>query len=546
MVCMTAASPDRELVTAYAARGSETAFRALVTRHVHLVYATAFRQVGDAGLAEEITQNVFIALARKAPRLAGLETLAGWLHRTAILEAKARIRSELRRDRREEMAAEIAALERDGTSPLDPLVPLLDEGLLNLRAGDRLALVLRFLEERSLRDVGAALGVDEDAARKRVSRALDRLAGFFRQRGFAVPAGAGCAALLAGTTLALPAGLAASAANAGLAAGAATTGLVLFKLMALTKTQTAVLCAMVAATPLAWQWHANARVARQVDDVTSQIKSASRSATEQEAQVQRARDALLRAQAGNSNNVARLAALTAQRDRQAPRPVYRWDDTSPLARVPKTLLDQLDVHATANRRGQLSEQIKEVLQMTDDEAWQTQWAIDRFLSNYQAAQAQGMRRVEPGEEDLQGHEPEETRVFEVPSVREQLREFRQTLFSELEAGIGAERFQLWRSALHGWMPVDDEREGSNSGAAVHSFGYRMRFYQPKTGDPSLSWSLTSLDKRSGMGGPISLDEIPDMFRAHLQDWIALAQSQPPKNANTQKSTTSGKAGGMKE
>src|SRR5207244_8372808 len=127
MVCMTAASPDRELVTAYAARGSETAFRALVTRHVHLVYATAFRQVGDAGLAEEITQNVFIALARKAPRLAGLETLAGWLHRTAILEAKARIRSELRRDRREEMAAEIAALEREGTSPLDTLVPLLDD-----------------------------------------------------------------------------------------------------------------------------------------------------------------------------------------------------------------------------------------------------------------------------------------------------------------------------------------------------------------------------------------------------------------------------------
>src|SRR5436309_14549128 len=79
---MTPVSPDRELVTAYAARGSETAFRALVTRHVHLVYATALRQVGDAGLAEEITQNVFIALARKAPRLAGIETLAGWLHRT--------------------------------------------------------------------------------------------------------------------------------------------------------------------------------------------------------------------------------------------------------------------------------------------------------------------------------------------------------------------------------------------------------------------------------------------------------------------------------
>src|SRR6267378_4241031 len=136
---MTPVSPDRELVTAYAARGSETAFRALVTRHVHLVYATALRQVGHAGLAEEITQNVFIALARKAPRLAGIETLAGWLHRTSILEAKARIRSELRRDRREETAAELVNLQREGASPFAAMVPLVDEGLLSLRDSDRLA-----------------------------------------------------------------------------------------------------------------------------------------------------------------------------------------------------------------------------------------------------------------------------------------------------------------------------------------------------------------------------------------------------------------------
>src|SRR6266571_3716961 len=210
---MMSVSTDCELVTAYAARGSENAFRALVTRHVNLVYATALRQVGDAALAEEITQNVFIALARKAPRLAGIQTLAGWLHRSTILEAKARVRAELRRGRREEMAAEIAALQREGTSPLEALVPLLDEALLNLRDGDRLALVLRFLEERSLRDVGAA-------------------------------AGAGAAALLAGSAIAVPAGLAASATNAGLAASGAATGLnlALLKLMALTKTETAVIC----------------------------------------------------------------------------------------------------------------------------------------------------------------------------------------------------------------------------------------------------------------------------------------------------------------
>src|SRR6266576_3532779 len=200
------------------------------------------------------------------------------MHRTDILEAKGRIRAELRRGRREEVAAEIAALQREGASPLDALVPLLDEGLLNLRDGDRLALVLRFLEERSLREVGAALGVDEDAARKRVSRALERLAGFFRRRGFAVPAGMGAAALLANSATAVPAGLAASATIAGLAAGGAATGINLawLKLMALTKTETAVICAIVAAAPLTWQWHAVARAEGQQANLNPQTAAAGR------------------------------------------------------------------------------------------------------------------------------------------------------------------------------------------------------------------------------------------------------------------------------
>ena len=101
----TTTTPDRDLVRSYASEGSETAFRALVGRHVDLVFATALRQVGDTGLAEEITQNVFVHLARKAPALAGHETIAGWLHRSAILESKARFRAEMRRRRREEIAA---------------------------------------------------------------------------------------------------------------------------------------------------------------------------------------------------------------------------------------------------------------------------------------------------------------------------------------------------------------------------------------------------------------------------------------------------------
>src|SRR3954454_407095 len=114
---MTEVSADCQLVSAYATQGSEAAFRALVQRHVDLVYATAVRQVGDTELAEEITQNVFVALASKAPRLGGIQTLAGWLHRTTVLESKSRIRSELRRRRREEVAAELGELQREGASP---------------------------------------------------------------------------------------------------------------------------------------------------------------------------------------------------------------------------------------------------------------------------------------------------------------------------------------------------------------------------------------------------------------------------------------------
>ena len=84
----SATSHDGDLVSAYAREGSETAFHALVARHVDLVFATAMRQTGDRGLAEEITQNVVVALARKAPRLAGFATLAGWLHQAAVRESK--------------------------------------------------------------------------------------------------------------------------------------------------------------------------------------------------------------------------------------------------------------------------------------------------------------------------------------------------------------------------------------------------------------------------------------------------------------------------
>src|SRR5256885_6776605 len=98
---------DQDLLREYREGGSEGAFQSLVQRHVNLVYSTALRRLRDSGLAEEVTQNVFVVLARKAPFLDRHIGLAGWLYKTTLLEARHRQRSELRRKRREETAVAI-------------------------------------------------------------------------------------------------------------------------------------------------------------------------------------------------------------------------------------------------------------------------------------------------------------------------------------------------------------------------------------------------------------------------------------------------------
>lgn len=516
---MESVASDRELVTCYAREGSEPAFRALVARHVNLVFAAAFRQTGDAGVAEEVAQNVFVALARKAPRLAGHETLAGWLHRTAILEAKARLRADLRRQRREVAAAALDALHREGRSAAEDLTPLLDEGLLNLREGDRLALVLRYLEERSLREVGVLLGVDEDAARKRVSRALDRLAEFFRVRGFAVPSATG-SALLAGAVQAAPAGLAASAASAGLAAGGAAGGfpLVLFQLMSLTKTQTAVVCALLAAVPLGWQARALAEVRQTRAMLAAQLAGQQTALTEAEAEADRLRALRLRLQAESFQAGNRLAQLEAQRTgAPAAAPEYRWSDASPVARIPKALLARLPLSGVANRRGQLSGQIQAALQFTPPESAAVQAALYRFLNAHDSALVRALRPVEPEPGDLQGTPPEKVRVFEIAGLQDTVAELRDALFAELGGVLDAERLEVFTRSLDNWMPVKDGPRGISTGMAVVAEDHRLRFYLLDDGALHLGYGLSTA--QGSLTSVLPLDELPPVLVPYLQDWI---------------------------
>jgi uncharacterized protein (TIGR03435 family) len=242
---------DNSLIAEFNARRSEDAFAALVRQHVNLVYATAWRQVGDAGAAEEITQNVFVALALAAGKLGSHPTIAGWLHQTALNKSREWLRAELRRRKREQVAVNLELAAAEGDSVWSSLVPLLDEALLKLREPDRQAVILHFMEGRNFQEVGSTLGVGEDAARKRVNRCLGQLTDFFRRRGFAVPALSAGAPLFALSSHVAPAGLAASATTTSLAAAhtaASTSTLTLIKgvlkIMAWTKAKTAIVAGM--------------------------------------------------------------------------------------------------------------------------------------------------------------------------------------------------------------------------------------------------------------------------------------------------------------
>lgn len=214
---------DQELLRAFVRERSEDAFRQLVNRHLNLVFATARRILGDPQLAEEVAQGVFLLLARKAGEIGNQQPLAGWLYHTARHQALNASRAEGRRRQREQAAA---AMQTDATTPEPEWIAAELEGAMEeLATEDRDTLVLRFLDGRQLREVGVELGISEEAARKRVSRALDRLRGIFGKRGVALSTGLLATALAGQAGAAAPVGLGATivaSALTGLTAASAT------------------------------------------------------------------------------------------------------------------------------------------------------------------------------------------------------------------------------------------------------------------------------------------------------------------------------------
>ncbi len=245
-------SDDSSLLREYARNNSEAAFAALVSRHVNLVYSVALRQVRDAHLAEDITQAVFVILARKAGSLGPKIILAGWLCRTARFVSANALTMQWRRQRREQEAHMQSTPNGPEPDAWQQIAPLLDAAMEGLGRKDHDALVLRFLEGRSFKEVGAALEASEDAAKMRVNRALEKLRKYFARRGIVLTAAAIAGVISANSIQAAPVTLAKLAAAVATAKGAAVGGPTLtlikgaMKLMAWTKAKTAVAGVVIA------------------------------------------------------------------------------------------------------------------------------------------------------------------------------------------------------------------------------------------------------------------------------------------------------------
>jgi RNA polymerase sigma factor (sigma-70 family) len=240
-------SGSQKLLADFVKHGSEGAFGQLVERYSDLVYSTAVRITeGDMPLAQDITQTVFLDLARMASKLSGELMLGGWLHRHTCFVCSTALRAERRRRKRERQAAGMSMQQSEPLSALDPIGTLLDEAINQLNEIDRKAILFRFFERASFRSVGEALGINEDAARMRVSRALEKLYVILRKRGFTGPTVA-LGALLAGSAaMTAPSGLAAtvsSAALTGFSCGNSTATLV--KIITMTKLKTSLIGALL-------------------------------------------------------------------------------------------------------------------------------------------------------------------------------------------------------------------------------------------------------------------------------------------------------------
>jgi RNA polymerase sigma factor (sigma-70 family) len=205
---------DVELMDAWRSRRDRNAMDVLIRRHIDFVYATARRQTGDADLAQDVTQAVFMLMLQKAPRIPCAAALAVWLHRTTGFTACNARRMELRRIRRERLAlTEASVMSGHEENSSNELRQELDAAMGLLSPTDRASVILSHLHRCTYSEVAAMIGSTEEATRKRVTRAIERLRQYYQGRGIVVSAAAVATALATESAVTAPAALVSATTN---------------------------------------------------------------------------------------------------------------------------------------------------------------------------------------------------------------------------------------------------------------------------------------------------------------------------------------------
>jgi RNA polymerase sigma factor (sigma-70 family) len=540
---------DEQLLRDHIAHRDEVSFAQLVRRHVNLVFGTALRILGDRTAAEEVTQNVFITLARKATSIRVGTGLAGWLHRAATLEARLRQRTDLRRQKREDLAAQLGTTMPTPESP-DPLpFEILDEALLELPEKDRRTLFLRYFENRPFREIANSLGIGEDAAQKRTSRALDALAGILRRRGAATVTATLAAKTLEAAALTIaPAQLATSItsvalAAAGTAASSSALALLVAKLMALTNTQTAAVCLLLAAAPVGYQWHAASTLRQAVAETARDLASTTNALAHAEAEAA----AATRRSDATSTRLAETRSLlrraTDQISNAGSTPeasLYLWSENASHVRVPKSIAPAIRLSGSiplptapgfkqqshpleaVDAIGSLSEPLIEALGITPDEAAaiRTVFARTAAVLQQQVHSAAYLTNQIPTEFRTYG-KPAVALV--TPALPDRGHAIRDDLRQALTQLLGTERANLvWQQAERTF-----ENEFNQFGAverieaaAFNGPGNLSRWNAARDLDGKLtSWGNS--------GGNLSIDTFPLRLRPIVAGWLTNSQPQRP-------------------
>ncbi|HEX5398491.1 MAG TPA: sigma-70 family RNA polymerase sigma factor [Verrucomicrobiae bacterium] len=301
---------DTQLLRDYARRGSEAAFREIVTRHTDFVYSAALRQVDSSDLAADIAQQIFVDLARRAKplgdRLAAEASLAGWLHRATRYAALNHLRDTRRRLANERQAMEQLLTNSESPADWEQIRPALDEALDSLGDEDREALLLRYFKNQDFRAVGFALGISDDAAQKRVSRAVEKLREFFSKQKITIGASGLAVLISANAVQSSPVGLAAAISTAAVFAGTTTatsTAIAATKTIAMTTLQKTIIGAALATAVGTGVFEAHQ--ASQFRDQVQTFQQQQAPLDEQIRQLQRERD-------DATNRVAGMLAENAQ------------------------------------------------------------------------------------------------------------------------------------------------------------------------------------------------------------------------------------------